>query len=197
MIVHNFDESLSASHGAADEPWWGEVYEQAFPGYTMQDMRADGWHQRAGIDRILHLPNGTQVKVDEKVRLPPVRGDDIALEVCSEWYGRGDPRNKRGWVALPLACDYVAYAIVLPRLCYLLPMRELQRAWAKHRRDWWQRACEDDRQHAEMGCHGAYRFVDAKNRGRSGRRYVTRSVAVPVHVVLDAIRDAMVIEWSE
>lgn len=197
MTIHEFDKSLAASHAYADEPWWPEVYEAAFPRYQMQDMRADGWWQRAGIDRILNLPNGTQVRVDEKVRGPEVLGGDFALEVCSEWYGAGDPRNKPGWVALPVACDYLAYAFVRLRRCYLLPMRELQRTWVQHKNEWWRRALEDERQYAESGRHGEFRFADAKNRGRYGKPYVTRCVCVPVPVVLDAIRGCMVFEWDE
>lgn len=190
MTVHNFATSLAVSHSYADEPWWGEVYAKAFPGHLMQDMRADGWWQRAGIDRMLHLANGTTVTVDEKVR-PTASGRDFLLEAFSKWYGSGDKRNVPGWVAKPLACDYVAYAFVRLRQCYLLPTRELQRAWLERRNEWW-RLAKEDAERAERGeRHGPYCFADAQNRG-----YVTRSVAVPVPVVLDAIRDALVVEWS-
>lgn len=198
MTTHDFATSLAMSHAYADQPWWADVYEQAFPGCVMQDMRGDGWWQRAGIDRLLNLPNGTRVSVDEKVR-PKAKGDDLALEVFSKWYGTGnerkkwygpgDRRNQLGWVAKPLACDYIAYAFALLRRCYLLPTRELQRAWLEHRSEWWKHAVEDD-ERAPGEPHGPYRFVEAKNRG-----YVTLSVAVPVHVVLDAIRDSLIITW--
>lgn len=182
MTVHDFNKSLAASHAYADAPWWAQVYDRAFPGHLMQDMRADGWWQRAGIDRMLHLANGTTVTVDEKVR-ETAWGDDFALEAFSEWYGRGHRRNKPGWVAKPLACDYIAYAFLSLRRCYLLPTRELQRAWLEHRHEWWTLAADPAQR--------SYRFVDAKNRG-----YVTRSVAVPAAVVLDAIRDALLVAWQ-
>lgn len=189
MTVHEFDESLAVSHRYADAPWWGEVYTRLFPGHVMQDMRADGWWQRAGIDRILNLANGTQVRIDEKVR-PKATGADFLLEAFSKWYGPGEKRNQPGWVAKPLACDYIAYAFVRLRRCYLLPTRELQRAWLEHRSEWWKLAKEDAERSAQGERHGPYSFVDAKNRG-----YVTRNVAVPVSAVLEAIRDCMVIDW--
>ena len=105
MIVHNFHDSLAASHGATDLLIWEEIYRNAFDDFAgMVDHRCDGAHQRAGIDRSVVLENSKQLLIDEKVRFRPYR--DIALEVWSD-EARGTP----GWVQKPLLADYIAYAV--------------------------------------------------------------------------------------
>lgn len=182
-MTHNFRESLERSHRYADAPWWTEVYERFFPDCQVQDMRKDGWWQRAGIDRRVHLANATTVTVDEKVRERD--WPDFALEAFSEWTTDRD-RQKRGWM-WTAACDYLAYAFVPSRTCYLLPMRELQRAWESDWRDWWRLAAKRQ---------GGFRFADAPNESHWGS-YTTRSICVPKPIVFDAISKAMVAIWSE
>ena len=170
MTVHDFQASLEQSHERADAPWWRNVYEQAFPTLqTMTCVRDDGWAQRGGIDRLLVLADGTTLTVDEKVRSTDY--NDILLEYWSNYEQR-----HRGWVAKDLTCDFIAYAFVPSQRCYLLPFQLLRRAWRDHHREWTDR----------------YERVEAKN-----RTYTTVSVAVPIPVVMDAIRDAMVVSWIE
>lgn len=176
MTIHDFGESLAYSHSQADAPYWLAIYKRAFPTLrTCTDVRGDGWHQRAGIDRVLVLADATTVYVDEKVR----RGSwpDIALEIWSN-----EERKVPGWARKDLRCDYIAYALEPTRTCYLLPFRLLRRALRDHGPDWWA---------AAKSGHGGFREVRADN-----RRYTTVSIAVPTAVLLDAIRDAMVITWS-
>lgn len=187
-VVHRFGKSLDLSYRYADAPWWNEVYNNLFPGCVIQDMRLDGWWQRAGIDKRLHLTNGTTVSVDEKVREQD--WPDFALEAFAEWTGTVED-SAAGWMELAasgqLACDYLSYAYVPSRTCYLLPMRELARAWVTYRREWWRLASAERK---------GYRFADAKNIGRGGRPYVTRSVCVPRDVVFGAITDVMRTTWA-
>ena len=45
--VHDFAESLAASHRASDLPIWEEIYRKSFPEFlAMADHRQDGEHQR-------------------------------------------------------------------------------------------------------------------------------------------------------
>lgn len=169
MVVHDFGASLAYSHSQSDAPWWEQVYRQAFPSFAaMVDVRADGWAQRGGIDRQLVLRDGTTLAIDEKVRSKVY--DDFLLERWSD-----QQRRTPGWMQKALTCDYIAYAFVPSRTCYLLPFQLLRRAWRLNGEDW----------------IGKYRLVEAQNRG-----YVTESVAVPIAVVLDAVRDAMVVTWK-
>ncbi len=169
MKTHNFTESLQKSSEQADAPWWREVYEQAFPNLAqMICLRSDGWAQRGGIDRLLVLEDGTTLKVDEKVRSTVY--EDFCLEYWSD-------RKRRipGWVAKDLTCDFIAYAFVPNRTCYLLPFQILRRAWRTHGREW----------------VASYKKIEALNEG-----YVTVSVAVPIGVVLSALSEALIIRWS-
>jgi len=132
-VAHDFQESLAFSHAASDNPMWLECYKQFFP--TMiacVDHRADGDHQRAGIDRSITLENSKQILVDEKVRKKDY--GDILLEYISV-----DTTGAPGWVCKPLMCDYIAYAILPRGKAYLLPVIPLQRAWTNHSAQWLQR----------------------------------------------------------
>lgn len=178
-MQHEFAASLKKSHEQESAEWWPRVYRSAFPTLaTMTSVRQDGWAQRGGIDRVLTLASGKTLSVDEKVRYKDY--DDVLLEYWSVWRdGRGvDP----GWIAKDLACDYIAYAWVPTERCLLLPFQELRRAWKKNRLEW-----------VGLGEKGARGFfiADADN-----KTYKTRSVCVPCGVLMDAIRDAMLISWS-
>lgn len=175
-VQHNFAESLAASHIQADASWWREVYEEAFPGLSaMVCVRADGWAQRGGIDRVLTLSSGRTVTVDEKVR------EKAWPDILWEFWSDVD-RKVTGWAAKDLACDYIAYAFVPTQVCYLLPALQVRKAWQLFGAEWVRKAKTGER---------GFRIVDADN-----VRYTTRSVAVPIDVSLSAIRDSLIVHWQ-
>ena len=167
--VHDFQTSLAWSQKHEDAPWWEIIYRRAFPSLdSMTCVRKDGWAQRAGIDRVLVLSGGKVIKVDEKVR-----GKDWP-DICLErWSDEG--RKSPGWVQKPLDCDFIAYAFVPSETCYLLPTLLLQKAWRECGKDW----------------IAHYPEIRAQNKG-----YTTVSVAVPIIIVLDAIRDTIVVPFG-
>lgn len=166
---HDFSESLASSHKASDLPIWEEIYRKSFPGFlAMIDHRQDGEHQRAGIDRSVILENSKQILIDEKIRYRAYA--DIALEYMSN-----DRTGSPGWVCKPLRADYIAYAIGPLGICYLLPVLQLQKAWAAKGEEW----------------KGTYFKVPAQN-----KTYTTLSVAVPVNVVFMEIGKALRIPFT-
>jgi hypothetical protein len=175
-MTHDFADSLAYSHAQADAPYWLPVYRKAFP--TLRacvDVRADGWHQRAGVDRVLTLRDSTIIRVDEKVRCED--WPDIALEVWSD-----EQRQIPGWACKDALCDYIAYAFEPSRTCYLLPFLLLRRSLELNKHEWWP---------AGRAGRDGFRLVRAQNRS-----WTTLSLAVPIAVLLGAIRDAMVITWT-
>lgn len=174
-----FAESLAMSHAAEDLPLWEEVYRYAFPEFqAMVNHRQDGDHQRAGIDRTVVMSNSKVIKIDEKVRARnKITGrvySDIALE-----YWSNEERRVRGWVCKSLLCDYIAYAIAPLGKCYLLPVPQLRRAWIENGKAWVKR----------------FPIVRAVNEN-GGSRYTTVSVAVPPGVLMAAIKDALIVDFS-
>lgn len=168
--LHNFSESLARSQQYADAPWWFAVYEKAFPNLrSAVNVRADGWAQRGGIDRVLTLACGRTITVDEKVREKD--WPDILLEHLSD-----AGRRTAGWISKDLACDFIAYAFVPSRRCYLLPTQTLQRAWRTNGAEWWK----------------TYPKIKANN-----GRYITVSVAIPIEVLLKSLNDAMLVVWQQ
>lgn len=167
--VHDFQERLAYSNAQADAPWWEGVYRAAFPGLaSMVSVRQDGWAQRAGIDRVLTLSSGKIIKIDEKVRSRDF--PDFALERWSD-----EAKKKPGWIQKSLDCDFIAYAFVESGMCYLLPTLLLQRAWREFGKDW----------------IAQYPEVRARNPS-----YVTVCVAVPREVLLDAIRESIIVPFA-
>lgn len=127
--IHSFDTCVSSSWAASDLPLWGDCYRQFFGlDCTLVDHRADGPHQRAGIDRSVIMSDSKQILIDEKIRW--VDYGDIALE---EW---SKESMIPGWITKPLRCDYIAYAIAPAGKCYLLPVIQLQKAWRKNNEQW-------------------------------------------------------------
>lgn len=174
-MLHDFAESLAKSNAQVDAPWWEPVYRKAFPAFgCMHSVREDGWAQRGGIDRVIVLTSGKTISIDEKVR------DKDWQDLLWEYFSDRD-RKTRGWCDKDLACDYIAYAFVPSRRCFLLPALQLRRAWSENGVEWICRANQDE---------NGYRIVDADN-----GRYTTRSVAVPLRESMRAIRDALIVTW--
>lgn len=175
-MLHDFKTSLVLSHEQEDADWWPVVYGKAFPGFkSMVSVRQDGWAQRGGIDRVITLSSGKTVTVDEKVRSKD--WGDIALE---RWSDRG--RKVPGWIQKDLACDFISYAFVPSKRCFLFPFLTLRRAWILEGKNWIELATENA---------GGFRVVLAENKG-----YTTESIAIPTDVLLASIRQAMIVDWS-
>ena len=175
MSPHDFAESLAKSHAAEDWPVWETIYRRAFPGFVaMVNHRQDGWHQRQGIDRSVTLANSKQILIDEKARWRNAKTgkvyEDIALEYWSD-----EQRKVPGWVCKSLLADYIAYAIVPLGRCYLLPVIQLQAAWAQHK-DVWLRQ---------------YRSIRAEN-----TTWTTVSLAVPVAPLFAAIGGCLRVQFE-
>ena len=170
MQVHNFEAQKAFSRSQSDQNFWFRVYEKAFPGLASAVSVIDGehWAQRAGVDRILTLDHGRVITVDEKVR--KVARDDILLEYWSNREKKG-----RGWIAKDLGCDYIAYAFLPTRKCYLFPFLDLRRAWRDNHKEW----------------IGTYGKCEARNPG-----YISEGCPVPIRVVQDALIASQVIEWD-
>lgn len=166
--MHDFAASLRMSQEQADAPWWEEVYRAAFPTFASMTYVGDCPAQRDGVDRLITTASAHVYKIDEKVRAKD--WPDFFLEFWSVFEQR-----KQGWIASDLAADFIAYAFIPSRRCYLLPFPSLRLAWKEHRTGW-------------VEIYGERRVP---NRG-----YTTIGVPVPIPVVLDAIRDAFLVTWS-
>lgn len=167
-VIHDFDESLDLSNRRAQELWVLDMYRAAYPNVeTLAYVRKDGWAQRGGVDRVVTLSSGKTITHDEKFR------EKVWNDFCLEYFS--DLRQKtRGWVAKDLACDVIAYAFVPIKTAYFLPFQTLREAWRRNHESW----------------VSEYPKIDAEN-----KTWITRSVAVPIPVVLDALGDAVRIKW--
>jgi hypothetical protein len=165
-VLHDFEVNLAWSEAAGYEPFWDAVYRKAFPN-LLNHMQCNGdtASQRMGIDRLILLSNGRTLYVDEKKRREVYT--DVLLEYISV-----DRTGAPGWMEKDLSIDFLAYAFIPNRECYLFPWNMLRRAWLQFGERWKQR----------------YQKVTAKNDG-----YYTVSVAVPIQVLQRAVCTAAVI----
>jgi hypothetical protein len=175
-MLHDFARSLRLSQEQASAPWWEPVYRTAFPDLAAMTYVGDCPAQRDGVDRILVTNSGHVFQIEEKVRT--VDYPDVCLEYWSD-----EERRRPGWVAKDLGCDFVAYAFIPSGRCYLLPFPLLRRAWRLNAKEW-----------VRLGRlnRDGFRLVEARNRGG----WTSRSVAVPIDHVLDAIRGAALLSFS-
>lgn len=164
--VHDFKERNAWSLSVSDEPFWNAVYKKAFPGLIHTELNTDLVRQKQGIDRVLYLGNGNVLYIDEKKRGKVY--PDILLEYISV-----DSTGAPGWIEKDLTMDYLAYAFVPAKLCYLFPWPMLRRAWLQYRNSWKQ----------------AYKPVIARN-----ATYSTYSLPVPLAVLQKAVSTASVID---
>ena len=164
---HDFRERLDWSESQKDEPFWDAVYQKAFPN-IVNHMPAPGdvASQRMGIDRVVFLANGRSVLIDEKKRGKEY--DDILLEYISV-----DTTGAPGWIEKDMAIDFLAYAFIPSRRCYLYSWPLLRQAWEANKERWLT----------------LYRPVIARNRD-----YSTYSLPIPILVLQRAIARSQVID---
>ena len=86
-----------------------------------------------------------------------------------------EQRQKPGWIQKDLACDYIAYAFEQSQRCYMLPFLPLRELWLTKGKEW----------------ISEHKTVRAQNPG-----YTTASIAVPIDILLDSLRETMVVTWG-
>ncbi len=170
--VFNFDVDLARSQRQACDPMWREVYAQAFPRFQSMEYVIDIDGQRSGTDRLVTLAGGSVVRIEEKTDYTAYY--NIFIEMWSD-AERGVP----GWIGRPLECDYIAYAFIERRQCYLLPYHALRRAYFLNARQW----IKD------------YKIRDIPN-VCNGRRWTTKGIPVRIDRLRHDMNRALVVEWT-
>ena len=164
---HDFFRSLEWGERQKDECFWDAVYRAAFPNLVNHmPTTGDVASQRMGIDRVIFLANGQTIQIDEKKRGKEY--GDILLEYISV-----DTTGAPGWIEKDLAIDFLAYAFISSRRCYLFSWPLLRLAWQANRDRW----------------KAAYRPVIARNRG-----YRTFSIPVPIPELQRCIARCLIID---
>ena len=165
--INDFAEDLKFSEEASEEGFWQAIYQTAFPDMVGSiHCKGDNQGQRLGIDRLIYLKSGKVLFIDEKKRR--VVRDDILLEYLSN-----DSTNAPGWMEKDLQIDYLAYAFMPIKRCYLFPWQMLRRVWLKYREEW----------------EKEFSIPPAQNKG-----YRTHSVAIPINLLKKKVYLASVIQ---
>jgi len=173
--MHDFKKSLKQSKIDATAWWWEPVYLQGFPDLKRMEYEHDLEEQLRGIDRKIWLHSGELLTFDEKVRKDDY--GDFLLEIWSDV-----ERKVKGWSRKDLACHYIAYVVKPSRLCFFIPFPPLRQALEANRPEW--------KEKGNAGCEG-FDKKDSPNKG-----YVTRNLAVPRKVLMDAVPGVKVCTWT-
>lgn len=169
VIAHSFAEQDAFSKRAEDEAFWLAAYKAFFPDFlTMSPCVPNVDAQRMGVDRVIVLTNGREVRIDEKKRAQTYTGADGKPDILLEFLSN-DRIGAPGWIAKPLLIDFIAYGLLDTKMVYMLPWDGLRRVWRGNGDGWKQR----------------YGVKKAVNNG-----YSTHSVAVPVSELYRAISAA-------
>ena len=165
--VNDFYERLEFSQKAGHEDFWQAIYKKAFPSMEFAKLCSDKCQgQFLGIDRVIYLKSGKTLFIDEKKREKDY--PDILLEYISN-----NTTNSQGWIEKDLLIDYLAYAFMPSKRCYVLPWELLRRTWIKHKTRFIEK----------------FPKIEAQN-----EKYKTISVAIPIETLLNCIKAAMVIQ---
>lgn len=165
--MHSFDKEKEWSEAQSDEPFWKAIYKKAFPNMVnMMPCPGNFESQRMGIDRVILLANGKTVAIDEKKRREERK--DILLEYLSN-----DQTQALGWIEKDLMIDYLAYAFMPTKRCYLFDWPILRLTWIRFKNDWLR----------------SYSISPARNNG-----YSTHNVAVPIPTLLGAVSNTRMIQ---
>ena len=168
--IHSFHKQLAYSQGASHEPFWDAVYRKAFPDMIGSILcTGDNAGQFRGIDRVVQLSSGKTILIDEKKRRE--NWPDFALEYLSN-----TTQHTPGWMEKDLIIDYLAYAFMPSKKCYLFPWPLLRLAWKENGAEWKRK----------------YRNIEAHNNG-----YKTLSVCVPIEILLGMLTATMLIKLVE
>lgn len=167
LKTHDFQERLEFSNNAGHEGFWDAIYRKAFPDMIFHKLcegKTQG--QYLGIDRVIYLSSGKTLYIEEKKRSQVY--PDILLEYISN-----DSTNTPGWIEKKLIIDYLAYAFLPSKICYLFDWPILRRAWMCFKNEW----------------KSQYPLVVAQNPG-----YKTLSIPVPIEILSRAISDSRIIQ---
>ncbi len=172
--VHDFQESLEKGGNIIHRPFFTAVYEKAFYNYDHCHVTRSGdtIAQKKGCDVIIYLTNDRVYRIDEKLRYE--FWNDILLEYMSS-----DRTKSPGWIEKDLGIDYLNYAFVYQKQSYLFPWQQLKIAWDENKTKWM--ALAESKQ-------DGFRIVPAQN-----DTYTTLSCAVPTDLLINTVKDAMVI----
>lgn len=131
--VAYFDQDLQRSLDTSKDAGWIEFYRSYWPNaVSIIGIGSNSQWQKWGIDRLVLLPNGKQLTVDEKIRAGTY--DDFLAE---EKHVYKDGAVKPGWtVDRDKRCDFIAYAVPELGQCTLLPFEILRLTAQKNLCDW-------------------------------------------------------------
>ena len=176
--MNNFDDDNKFSLDARDDPMWEKFYRTAFPDMDFMTKQTSALPaQRLGIDRWISLSSGKLLAVDEKKRRTEY--NDIALEYLSN-----DRTNAPGWIEKEtLQIDYLAYAFMQSKRCFLFPWQGLRRAWLTHKTAWMDLA---RRKMSGYSLHAA-----------PNPNYHTLCIMIPTKDLANAVARSMLVQIQE
>jgi len=168
-MIHNFNAQFyfaREKEGALDA-----IYRNYFKNVSSIERGLPLKREHYGIDSIIHLDSGEQIRTQEKWRKREFT-DDFLIEYCS--VERKGTCQKPGWI-YHIYADYL-FAVYEPsERVKVYPVVQLKLAWNEYSFDWIQQ----------------FSIPPARN-----DTYLTRNVAVPCNILENAIREVMTFDYQ-
>ena len=171
--VYQFEDNLAFSEENERDERWEQFYHFFFPEISDIEMiRGDDQRQKVGIDKIVHLKDGKQHNIDEKVDRKGYPRFPIEI-----WQAKNI--NLLGWAMKDdQQTHYIAYLVEPKQDYYLIPYKEIKNAYHRNKQQWLNYA------HSRRN-----NFIYAKvyNDMIGGIVWETHNVCVPFDVLINQI----------
>lgn len=155
--VNSFKVDLEFSLNSDADEEINKWYHTKFDNLERIEFVHDLAIQKTGIDKVLHMKDGTAIKIEEKRRRNNY--PDILLEIWSDY-----ERRKSGWLFTSQS-DYLVY--IMPKKVYMYDFRLLRNAWRHYGKAEW--------------------FTDYRKIVVPNKSWTTVNIPIPVKVLESAI----------
>lgn len=171
--IYLFEDNVAFSEENERDKRWEQFYRTFFPRISyIEFIPKKDERQKVGIDKIIHLEDGKQHNIDEKVDRKGYPRFPIEI-----WQAKNI--NLRGWaVKEDQKTNYIAYLVKPSQEYYLIPYEEIKDTYYRNEQQWL-----NDAHNRRNG------FIYAKvyNDKEGGIVWETHNVCVPFDVLMNHI----------
>lgn len=170
--IYWFEDNIDFVKENRKDPRWDRAYRFFFPEISrLEEIPDEDKRQTVGIDYILHLQDGTQYYIDEKVARSAY---PFPIEIWQDY-----KRGYRGWAMKEgQKTDYIVYLIKPLQHYYLIPYKELKDVYRKNEEQWLE--------YTRTRQNGLF-YKKVYNNIKGGNVWETHNVFVPFDFLMEHI----------
>ena len=169
--MYSFEQNTQYIRENRNPEHWDQAYHFFFPEMSnIEEIPEEDPRQRVGIDSIVHLNDGTQYNIDEKVDR---QGYPRFLIEIWQAYNLRYP----GWaVKEGQQTDYIIYLVEPKQDYYLIPYQELKTVYYQNEQEWLYNA---------KNRYNGFVYSDVWNNTKDGVPWNTHGVCIPFNLLMN------------